>query len=103
MRTARARKRSPASRLTPRSPRSRPERRIGPMSTHADTHADPRAGESMVRPHGSTDDHGGDHGHDDHGHGGEALGPINTMAWGMAALGILLGLVVVVAFMQALS
>lgn len=66
-------------------------------------HPNPHAGESMVGPHGSTDDHGGDHGHDDHAHGGEALGPIDRMAWGMAALGILLGMVVVVALMQALS
>ena len=66
-------------------------------------HSNPHAGESMVGPHGSADDHGADHGHDDHGHGGEVLGPINTMAWGMAILGILLGLVVVVAFMQALT
>ena len=70
----------------------------------AETNAhDPHAGESMVGPHGAADDHGADHGHDDHGHGGEALGPYDRMAWGMAALGILLGLVVVVALMQALS
>ena len=41
------------------------------------THADPHAGESMVGPHGATDDHGADHGHDDHGHGGESLGPLD--------------------------
>jgi hypothetical protein len=68
---------------------------------------DPHAGESMVGPHGSTDDHGGDHGHDDHntgeGHGPAALGPIDVRMWGAAALGILLGLVVVWAFVSALT
>ena len=65
---------------------------------------DPHAGESMVGPHGAPDDHGDEHGHDDHGgHGGEALGPLDVRAWGMAALGILLGLLVAIAFLQALG
>ena len=64
---------------------------------------DPHAGESMVGPHGAADDHGDAHGHDDHGHGGEALGPINVPAWGALLLGIGLGLVVLLAFVQALS
>ena len=68
----------------------------------SDTHTpSPHAGESMVGPHGTADDHGEDHGHDDHGHGGEALGPINLQAWGAAALGIVLGLIVMFAFLQA--
>jgi hypothetical protein len=62
---------------------------------------DPHGGESMVGPHGAADDHGADHGHDDHAHGGDALGPLDRMAWGMAALGILLGLVVAIAFLLA--
>jgi hypothetical protein len=41
------------------------------------------------------DDHGGDHGHDDHAHGGDALGPIDVRAWGAGALGIALGLVTI--------
>lgn len=57
----------------------------------------------MVGPHGSSADHGEDHGHDDHAHGGDALGPINVAAWGAAALGIVLGLIVVLAFVQATS
>ncbi|HET7180854.1 MAG TPA: hypothetical protein VFI15_01325 [Candidatus Limnocylindrales bacterium] len=69
-----------------------------------ETHgSDPHAGESMVGPHGSSADHGEDHGHDDHAHGGDALGPINVAAWGAAALGIVLGLIVVLAFVQATS
>ena len=67
-----------------------------------DSHAGPHAGESMVGPHGAADDHGADHGHDDHGHGdGDALGPIDLPMWGAAALGIVLGLIVVFAFIQA--
>jgi len=63
-------------------------------------HSDPHAGETMVGPHGSTDDHGGDHGHDDHGHGaGDALGPIDSQAWGAGILGIGLGLAVAFAFL----
>lgn len=55
----------------------------------------------MVGPHGGADDHGEDHGHDDHGHGGDALGPIDLPMWGAAALGIVLGLVILLAFVQA--
>ena len=64
---------------------------------------DPHAGESMVGSHGAADDHGDTHGHDDHAHGGEALGPVNVAALGAALLGIILGLVVLLAFVQALS
>ncbi len=64
---------------------------------------DPHAGESMVGPHGATDDHGDAHGHDDHGHGAATLGPIDVRTWSMAVLGVLLGLIVAIAFMQALG
>ena len=50
------------------------------------------------------DGHGGDGGHGDHGHdGGEALGPIDVTAWGAAVLGIVLGLLVLIALIQAVS
>ena len=62
---------------------------------------DPHAGESMVGPHGAVDDHGDTHGHDDHAHGGMELGPIDVMTWGFGALGILLGLVIALAFQAA--
>lgn len=62
---------------------------------------DPHAGESMVGPHGAADDHGDVHGHDDHAHAGTDLGPIDTLAWAMGGLGILLGLVVAAAFVAA--
>jgi len=56
---------------------------------------DPHAGEETVGPHGLADDHGGDHGHDDHAHGGgEALGPVDVFAWGAGLLGIGAGLIV---------
>ncbi|HJP87437.1 MAG TPA: hypothetical protein VJ850_00155 [Candidatus Limnocylindrales bacterium] len=72
---------------------------------NAESHApSPHAGESMVGPHGSADDHGEDHGHDDHGHAGtDALGPIDLPMWGAAVLGIVLGLVILFAFVQAAS
>ena len=50
----------------------------------------------------ATSDHGDAQGHDDHAHGaGEGLGPIDTMAWGAGALGVLLGLVVAACFVLA--
>ena len=65
---------------------------------------DPHAGESMVGPHGAADDHGADHGHDDHAeHGAAELGPIDRTAWAMGALGILLGLLIAAAFLAASS
>lgn len=71
------------------------------VSTDAQ-HGSSHAGESMVGPHGAAGDHGEDHGHDDHAdHGGEALGPLDLPAWGAGILGIVLGLFVVFAFLQA--
>jgi hypothetical protein len=59
------------------------------------TTPDPHAGDAMVGPHGSPDDHGDGHGHDDHAHSdGEALGPLDLQAWGAGALGIAAGLAV---------
>ena len=60
-------------------------------------HGADHGADGMVGPHGSMDDHGETHGHDDHGHGGETLGPVDRALWGAAALGILLGVVVAVA------
>jgi hypothetical protein len=70
-------------------------------------HSDPQAADAMAGPHAQPTGHGGDHGHDDHAHGsgdhahgaGEALGPIDTEAWGAGVLGIGLGLAVALAFL----
>ena len=62
------------------------------------SHPNPHADDSMVGPHGSAEDHGETHGHDDHAHtGAAALGPFDRAAWGAGLLGLLLGLAVAVA------
>jgi len=78
--------------------------------TEPDTHATPPAGPT---PHAAADlhdgpvhdavDHGEDHGHDDHAHGAEALGPIDTWAWGAGALGLVVALIMVFCFGLATS
>ena len=55
----------------------------------------------VAGPHGSTDDHGGDHGHDDHGHAAMALGPIDWRMWTVGAVGTLVALVMTVGFVVA--
>jgi hypothetical protein len=65
------------------------------MASMAETHV----------PHAS-DEHETDdvHGHDEHGRtGAEVVGPIDVQAWGAAAAGVLLGLLVVLALVQSLS
>ena len=54
-------------------------------------------------PHAG-DEHATDdvHGHDDHSRGAE-MGPVDIRAWGALAVGIALGLVVVLALVQSLS
>jgi hypothetical protein len=64
-------------------------------------HEDPHAGEAIAGPHDASDDHGDAPAHDDHTHGGDALGPFDLRAWGAAGLGIVLGLVVMLAFIRA--
>jgi hypothetical protein len=60
-----------------------------------DVHASdaPMVGE----PHG-LGDHGEDHGHDDHAHAAEGLGPIDWPAYGAGVLGVLIGIVISWAF-----
>ena len=55
-------------------------------------------------PH-AVDEHASDdvHGHDDHGRAPAEPGPIDVQAWGAAAGGVLLGLLVVLALVQSLS
>jgi hypothetical protein len=53
--------------------------------------------------HHETTDHGDDHGHDDHAHQEESLGPLDWAAWGAGILGIVAGLIVVACFILATS
>jgi hypothetical protein len=64
----------------------------------ADPRSNPHATDALTGPHGSTDDHGETHGHDDHAHaGGAKLGPLDARAWGAGIVGLLLGVAVAVA------
>ena len=71
----------------------------------ADTGHDAHAASS----HDSVAHTGGAEGHhedahaDDHGHGGEALGPIDWRAWGAMVLGLALGAVVLGVFYTAIN
>jgi len=51
--------------------------------------------------HHATDDHGGDHGQDDHAHAEEPLGPIDIAAWAAGALGVAIGIVIAACFVVA--
>lgn len=68
----------------------------------ADRHADDAPAHEGAVAHHLPDDHGEDHGHDDHAHGGEdTLGAIDTAAWAAGAAGIVIGLVIAAAFALA--
>jgi hypothetical protein len=66
-----------------------------------DPHESDLPGHEGAIAHHATDDHGEDHGHDDHAHQSEELGPIDIWAWGAGAFGVLLGLAVTVCFVIA--
>jgi len=69
----------------------------------SETHVPDQHGTSKAveGPHGSTSDHGDDHGHDDHGHPIEALGPIDWAMWGAGVLGVVVGLIMTVGLVLA--
>jgi hypothetical protein len=69
----------------------------------ADQHAGDAPGHAGAVAHHATDDHGGDHGHDDHAHEGEdaALGPIDVYAWGAGVLGVVIGAAIALCFAAA--
>lgn len=73
-----------------------------PAMSH-ETHATDAPGHEGAVAHHASDDHGDEHGHDDHAHAEEALGPIDRMAWGAGVVGVLLGLAVAFAFAFATS
>ena len=64
----------------------------------ADVHG---ASHEVAGAHGSTADHGVGHGHDDHAHGSETLGPIGWPMWGAGVLGAILGLMVAAAIVAS--
>jgi hypothetical protein len=66
-----------------------------------DRHEDDVPGHPGAAAHHETDDHGDEHGHDDHAHAEEPLGPVDGPAWGAGVLGVLLGLAVAAAFVLA--
>ncbi len=73
------------------------------MSDTHDTSVPDQHGPSdaVAGPHGSTSDHGEDHGHDDHAHTGEALGPIDWPMWGVGVVGVVAALIIVAGFALA--
>jgi ABC-type Zn2+ transport system substrate-binding protein/surface adhesin len=68
-----------------------------------DQHAVDRPGHEDAVRHHLTDDHGEDHGHDDHAHGEESLGPIDVVAWLAGLLGVAIALLIVFGFVLATS
>lgn len=66
------------------------------MST--DQHADDAPGHAGAVAHHETTDHGDDHGHDDHAHVEDTLGPIDLAAWGAGALGLGIAIVMAACF-----
>lgn len=69
----------------------------------SDRHADDAPGHKGAVAHHLPDDHGEDHGHDDHAHAEEALGPIDLAAWGAGIVGVAVGVVIAGAFALATS
>jgi len=53
--------------------------------------------------HQPATDHDDAHGHDDHGHADEALGPIDVAAWGAGILGVGIAAVMAICFAMATS
>ena len=64
------------------------------VDRHDTGHESDAPGHADAVAHHRTDDHGGDHGHDDHAHGPEVLGPIDPYAWGAGILGIAIAIVI---------
>jgi hypothetical protein len=62
----------------------------------AATHVPDEHGTSdvVVGAHGSTADHGEEHGHDDRAHAGDALGPIDWTMWAVGVVGVVVALIV---------
>jgi hypothetical protein len=74
---------------------------VGHAPMTIDPHADDIPGHAGAVAHHETIDHGDDHGHDDHAHPEEALGPIDWGAWGAGILGVVIGVVIAFCFVLA--
>ena len=74
------------------------------MSDH-DAHVpDPHgSAHEVAGAHGSTAYHGDGHGHDDHGHGGDTLGPADWTMWTVGVVGVVIAILVTAAFFLATS
>lgn len=66
-----------------------------------DAHHDDAPGHAGALAHHETQDHGEDHGHDDHAHGEDALGPIDVGAWAAGVVGVITGLAMTACFIVA--
>lgn len=65
----------------------------------ADQHVTDQPGHGGAVAHHQADDHGEEHGHDDHAHADEAaLGPIDLAAWGAGLLGVVVAVVIAACF-----
>jgi hypothetical protein len=68
-----------------------------------DRHDADTPGHEGAVAHHLTDDHGDDHGHDDHAHAETALGSIDVAAWAAGVAGVAIGLVIAACFALATS
>jgi hypothetical protein len=90
--------------LRARHPARRAEGRSARMpGVSADQHALDAPGHEGAVLHHLADDHGEDHGHDDHAHAEEPLGPIDLAAWGAVVLGVAIALAIAACFALATS
>lgn len=69
-----------------------------------DRHATDAPGhDASAGDHHDASDHGDAHGHDDHAHGDDALGPIDTAAWGAGIVGVAIAVLMAACFALATS
>jgi ABC-type Zn2+ transport system substrate-binding protein/surface adhesin len=66
-------------------------------------HDEDAPGHAGAVAHHVLHDHGDDHGHDDHAHGEEPLGPIDVAAWSAGVVGVLIGVAIAACFVLATS
>jgi hypothetical protein len=72
------------------------------MSDPHATGAPEHAGASGT-DHAAATDRVDAHGHDDHGHGSDTLGPVDAAAWGAGILGVAISVAIAIAFVMATS